>query len=66
MMKSDPEREVAIFTEALNLPPEDRNEFLERKCGGDKELRRRLDGLLRSHERLGSFLEEPPSGGPGE
>lgn len=65
-MKSDAERELAIFTEALKVPSEDRNEFLERKCGDDKELRRRLEGLLRAHERLGSFLEEPPGEGLGE
>ena len=62
-MKSDAEREVAIFTEALDVPSEDRDEFLERKCGGDKELHRRLEGLLRAHERLGNFLEEPPTEG---
>ena len=62
-MKSDAERELAIFTEALNVPSDDRDEFFERKCGGDKELRRRLEGLLRAHDRLGNFLEEPPTGG---
>jgi len=62
-MKSDSEREVLIFTEALTVPPEDRDEFLGRKCGGDKELRRRLEGLLRAHGRLGSFLEKPPGEG---
>lgn len=62
-MKSDSEREVAIFTEALKVPLEDRNAFLERVCGGDEDLRRKVEALLRSHDRLGNFLEEPPSAG---
>ena len=63
-MKSDSDRELAIFTEALKVPPQGRAAFLERKCGGDKKLRRRLEALLRAHERLGNFLEEPPIDGP--
>ena len=62
-MKDDPERELAMFTEALKVPPQDRAAFMEQKCGSDKKLRRRLEGLLRAHDRLGNFLEEPPAGG---
>jgi hypothetical protein len=60
-MKSDPDRELAIFTEALRVPPQERAAFLDRKCGGDKKLRGRLEGLLRAHERVGNFLEKPPT-----
>ena len=62
-MKSDPDRELAIFTVALKVRPQERDAFLDRKCGGDKELRGRLERLLRAHERVGNFLEEPPTGG---
>ena len=62
-MKSDSDRDVAIFTEALKVPPQERDAFLERMCRGDENLRRRLEGLLRAHDRLGSFLEERPNGG---
>ena len=63
-MNSDSDREVAIFTEALKLPLEGRDAFLERACGDDEDLRHRLDAMLRAHDRLGNFLEEPPTGGP--
>jgi hypothetical protein len=63
-MKSDSDREIAIFTEALKLPLQERDAFLERMCSGDEDLRRRLEAMLRAHDRLGNFLEEPPTGGP--
>ena len=62
-MKSDSDREVAIFTEALKIAPQERDAFLERMCRGDSNLRLRLEELLRSHERLGNFMEEGPTGG---
>ena len=61
-MKSDPEREVTIFTEALKVSPEERDAFLEYECGDDEELRRKVEALLRAHERVGDFLQEPPTG----
>jgi hypothetical protein len=61
-MNSDPSREVAIFTEALKLPAEQRAGFLERMCGNDHELRSKLEDLLRAHDRLGSFLEGSTNG----
>lgn len=63
-MKIDSDRELAIFNEALKLSFEQRNAFLERMCSGDEDLRRRLASLLRAYDRLGNFLEEPPTGGP--
>ena len=61
-MKGDSDREVAIFTEALKVSPHERKTFLERSCGSDAELRRKVEALLKAHGRLGNFLEEPPSG----
>ena len=60
-MKSDPEREVAVFTEALRVPLRERSVFLERICAGDEDLRHKVAALLRAHDRIGSFLEEPPT-----
>jgi hypothetical protein len=60
-MKSDPEREVAVFTEALRVPMQERSAFLERACAGDADLRRKVEALLGAHDRIGSFLEEPPT-----
>ena len=61
-MKGNPERELVVFTEALKVPIQERAAFLERVCAGEEYLRRRVEALLRAHDRLGSFLEEPPTG----
>jgi hypothetical protein len=61
-MKGDSEREIAIFTEALKLSSRQRDAFLQRSCGSEKELRRKVEALLEAHGRLGNFLEEPPAG----
>ena len=59
-MKGNPEQEVVVFTEALKTSVEERSAFLERACAGDDNLRRKVEALLRAHDRIGSFLEEPP------
>ena len=58
-MKGDPGREVVVFTEALKVPVQERAAFLERVCAGDENLRHKVEALLRSHDRVGDFLEEP-------
>ena len=60
-MKRDADREVVIFTEALKLPYHERGPFLQRRCDGDDELRVKVEALLKAHDRLGNFLEEPPT-----
>ena len=62
-MNSDSNREIAIFTRALKVAPQERDAFLERSCDGDEDLRRKVDALLSAHDRLGNFMEEPPKGG---
>ena len=63
-MKDDSEREITIFTEALKLPRQERAAFVARSCGGNANLRCKVEALLNAHSRLGNFLEEPPSGAP--
>jgi hypothetical protein len=63
IMNADSRREVAVFTEATRVPLQDRAAFLDKACGGDETLRRNVEALLRAHDRLGNFLEEPPTGG---
>ena len=65
-MKSDPDLELVIFTEALKVPPPQRDAFLNQKCKANKGLRERLERLLRAHERAGDFLEYPPNEGLAE
>lgn len=64
--KDDAAREIAVFTEALKVPVNERTAFLERACAGDEELRRKVEALLKAHDRMGNFLEEPPMGESGE
>jgi tetratricopeptide (TPR) repeat protein len=55
---SNPARE--IFLAAIELPtPAERAAFLERACGGNAELRARVERLLQSHELLGTFHDNP-------
>jgi len=61
-MKGDSDREIAIFTLALKVTPQERGAFLKRMCGNDADLQRQVEALLEAHERLGDFLEEPPTG----
>jgi len=51
--------ERTIFLEALDIPdPAARAAFLDRECGPDADLRRRVDELLAAHAAApGLFLE---------
>ena len=51
----------SIFFLALATPPDQRAAFLDDACGGDDELRRRVEKMLAAHEEAGSFLEAPPA-----
>jgi len=61
-MTDDASREIAVFTEAIKIPLQDRAAFLENACRGDENLRRKVEALLGAHDRIGDFLEEPPTG----
>jgi eukaryotic-like serine/threonine-protein kinase len=61
-MKVPPDRDVAVFTEALQLPPGERPAHLDRACGNDAELRRKVEALLSAHNQIGNFLEHSPQG----
>src|SRR6516164_683780 len=58
-MSNDPKRVQAVFLAAVEQPAADRIALLERECGADAELRRRVDALLQAHDQPGSFLEAP-------
>src|SRR5262245_31490719 len=49
-----------IFSEALDLgSDEERLAYLNRACGGDADLRGRVEALLQAHGASASFLEAP-------
>ena len=55
-----PMSEETIFALALKKPdPAARAAFLAEACGEDAALRRRVERLLRTHEKIGDFLERP-------
>ena len=49
--------EKEIFSEALELPASERPAFLARACGGDEELRERVESLLLAFDQAGDLLE---------
>ena len=52
-------REVAIFSAALELEASRRATYLDEVCAGDPALRLRIEALLRVHDEAISFLETP-------
>src|SRR6266700_2342572 len=64
-MNGAPDADIAVFTEALHLPREERDRYLNEACKGDVEFRLRVEALLQAHEQAGDFLgrsaaERPP------
>jgi serine/threonine protein kinase len=68
-MPVDPNQIKSIFLAAAEkATPAERAAFLDETCAGDGGLRRRVEELLRAHDRPDSFLEKPPAaaGGTGD
>ena len=60
LMSGSEKSEMGLFTEAVQLPVEQRSAFLLMACGGDAELRANVEALLRAHVESGEFLEKAP------
>ena len=58
-MNQSPKSEEELFAAALALPAAERAAYLQRECGGDAELLRRVEDLLSVHDDIGDFLEAP-------
>jgi hypothetical protein len=65
-MPLNPKRVQAVFLEAANYrDPADRAAIRDRECTGDSETRRRIESLLKAHDRFNDFANQPlvgPSG----
>src|SRR4051794_6537784 len=48
MAISQARRVEELFSEAVDLPPEQRHALLDARCAGDGELRKRVERLLRA------------------
>ena len=59
-MPLDPQRVQAIFLEAASHHDHTgRGAILDRECNSDSELRQRIEALLRAHDRLNNFVNQP-------
>ncbi len=50
---------MSIFSDAVELPPDERSAFVARACGSDAELLREVVSLLMAHDGDAEFLESP-------
>ena len=59
-MPPNPRRVQAVFLEAADYhDPVDRDTILARECSDDLDLRRRVEALLRAHDKFNGFLNDP-------
>jgi tetratricopeptide (TPR) repeat protein len=64
-MPADPKRVKDLFMVVSESPAEDRAAVLHRECGGDDDLRQRVEALLAAHDAPGQFLNPPAVHGTG-
>src|SRR5947207_773681 len=64
-MNPPPNREVVLFSAALELPAGQRAAYLKEVCADDPALRLRLEALLHVHEAALPFLENLVPGAQG-
>ena len=64
---STPSRVESIFFAALEQEDDRRSEpdYLDHACGGDAELRRRVERLLEAHPQAADFMARPAVERPG-
>jgi eukaryotic-like serine/threonine-protein kinase len=48
-----------VFNAAVEQSPDERAAFVERSCNGDEALRRKVELLLKYHDRSGDFIKSP-------
>lgn len=50
-----------VLQSALDLPPDERSEYVRQACAGDESLRVEVDSLIAAYGHAGSFLEHSES-----
>ena len=60
-MPIDPSRARELFLAALDLPLHERANYLDSACGGDTELRQRIEAMLKAQDASGELLPRPPA-----
>ncbi|MCX6928624.1 MAG: tetratricopeptide repeat protein [Verrucomicrobia bacterium] len=61
-MSEQPDREVAVFNAAVELPAAERAAYLDKACAVDTTLRQQVEALLRAHDQAEGFMEAPAGG----
>jgi serine/threonine protein kinase len=61
-MPADPKQVKLLFLGATEQPASGRAAYLDAACGGDQELRQRVERLLDAHDAGSEFLEQPAIG----
>ena len=62
-MAFEPARVTSLFLGASDLPsPEERAAYLDRECGGEPDLRARVEALLEVEDRAGPIPEAEAAG----
>jgi len=64
-MTNLPDRELAVFSAARQMPASERAAYLDKACAGDPALRQSIEELLQASEAVGDFLKSPAALGPG-
>ncbi|MCS7033272.1 MAG: protein kinase [Phycisphaerae bacterium] len=59
MSSSRTDRAAELFEKAVELPTDQREQFLREACGEDSALRQELDALLAADADAGPFLSDP-------
>src|SRR6516162_9389929 len=57
-MPADPQQVRSLFLAAAEQPANQRAAYIDVVCGGDIELRRRVEQLLHAHDLGAGFLDE--------
>jgi len=63
-MNNPPDREIAVFDIARQLPAPARAAYLDEACLGDPAMRERIEELLRASEEAGAFMKSPAADRP--
>jgi hypothetical protein len=63
MTEANPRTESLFWSALAFASPEERARFLDEACGGDQQLRGRIEELLAAYPKVEGFLE-PPAPGP--
>ena len=56
------DRVKQVFQGTLEQPADERERFVRRACGDDRELQEEVESLLRAHAAAGNFAQGPAIG----